>query len=389
MCWPTALQQRARRASKRERPRSCASVVIHALCGGIELTRWTYRRLGERNGPTCVPVELEAGIIERTTPALAYGIMQAYAKWHRRDHERSLLAAHRSPPSRTTLERVAKALGQRAKPLVRKIEPVLRATETVTEAAHAVVLGLDRTTIPMEEDPTPGDCPKVRRLRSKPYVRQPPSPVLVNYRMAYVGTVTIVDRAGEPLMTRRYAVGAHLGPLPLLRRMGRDLRHALEANRDLRVGVVQDGATELRNLMLDLLRGERLVRKFHLIIDFFHVEERLGLSPWGHAPIIECWRPWCRRDSDERDEMGAMTAAPSLPAARRAVTAKRQSSSRDMRHESTSPPPRRTGHAMSEHEWRNDEYALSMMDGRADRISLPPALGWHPSRSGPSEGHAP
>src|SRR5262249_37940158 len=156
------------------------------------------------------------------TPALAYGVMAGYAKWHMRDHERMLLAAHRSPPSRSTLERVAKALGQRTKELTRTIEPVLRKSEALPPAAHGIVLRHDRTTIPREEI-TDRNAPNSSQKRSKPCVRPPPPPVLVNYRMAYVGTVSIVDDAGEPLVTRRYAAGAHAGPQALVRRMRRDL----------------------------------------------------------------------------------------------------------------------------------------------------------------------
>jgi hypothetical protein len=261
------------------------TVLIHSLCGGFELRRWTYRRVGERNGPTCVPVELEAGIVERSTPALAYGLICGYGKWHMRDHERMLSEAHRKAPSRSTLERIAKALGRRAKELTPKFEPLLRKVEVMPEGAHGIVLGLDRTTIPMEEDPDSASPPRVRRTRNKPYLRAPPPPVEVNYRMAYVGTVTIVDSAGEPLSTRRYAVGAHRGAGPVMRRMRRDLRWSLQRKSDLVVGVVQDGAAELRNLMLEALRAEPLVRKYYFVIDFYHVTERIGATR-PHSPHV-------------------------------------------------------------------------------------------------------
>ena len=34
------------------------TVVYHSLCGPLEVRRATYREVGERNGPTVVPLEL-------------------------------------------------------------------------------------------------------------------------------------------------------------------------------------------------------------------------------------------------------------------------------------------------------------------------------------------
>ena len=96
------------------------------LCGSLDIERWTYREIGGRNGPTIVPMELEAGLLERTTPALGYRITLGYAKDHMRSCEEDMKADHRNPPSRSTLERVAKALGTEAKQVAPRIEARLR-----------------------------------------------------------------------------------------------------------------------------------------------------------------------------------------------------------------------------------------------------------------------
>ena len=90
------------------------TVRYYTLCGTIDLERWTYRAMGVHNGPTVVPVDLEAGLVERTTPALGARIMLGYAKNHMRSAEEDMQADHRCPPSRSTLERVAKAMGTAA-----------------------------------------------------------------------------------------------------------------------------------------------------------------------------------------------------------------------------------------------------------------------------------
>src|SRR5437773_559348 len=99
---------------ERYRKHEMGTVEYHSLCGPLSVRRATYRRAGERNGPTVVPLELQAGIVERATPALAFDVMQGVAKEDMRSHLENLVSAHRVPPSRSTLERLAQRIGDAA-----------------------------------------------------------------------------------------------------------------------------------------------------------------------------------------------------------------------------------------------------------------------------------
>lgn len=44
-----------------------------SLCGLLRVSRYTYRLAGVRNGPTAIPLELQAGLMEGATPAMAPG----------------------------------------------------------------------------------------------------------------------------------------------------------------------------------------------------------------------------------------------------------------------------------------------------------------------------
>ena len=189
------------------------TVRYYTLCGALDLERWTYREIGVRNGPTIVPLELAAGLVEHTSPALGVRIALGYAKDHMRSAEEDMQADHRCPPSRSTLERVAKAIGTEATRVAPRIAPRLRREERVPDGAVAIALGLDRTAVPMEEDVPAGEPPATRRkARTKPYTRKKPASVNVNYRMSYVGTISFYDAFGEELATRRYAAAAHESP---------------------------------------------------------------------------------------------------------------------------------------------------------------------------------
>ena len=253
-------------------------VRYFTLCGAVDIERWTDREMGVRNGPTLVPLDLAAGLVERTTPARGVRIALGDAKDHMRSCAEDMTADHRCPPSRSTLERVAKAIGTAATRVAPRIEPRLRRAERVPDGAVAISLGLARTSVPMEEDVPAGETPATRRkTRQTPYTRTKPAPVNVNYRMAYVGTISFHDADGPALATRRYTAAAHESPTDrLVRPMMADLRHALRQVPALAVGVIQDGAPELWNLLRPALLAEPLVTACYEAIDRYHLTERLA-----------------------------------------------------------------------------------------------------------------
>jgi hypothetical protein len=252
-------------------------VRYFSLCGPLEVMRSTYRLASGRNGPTEVPVELQAGLIYRATPALAHALAQGHAKAPVRSVEQDLLAARRCPPSRSTMDRIGRMIGLDAHGTVEIVEPVIRAKERVPKGATAVNIGLDRTTIPMEE-PDEAKDPN----RAKPKIR-------VRYRMAYVGTVCVTDREGETLQAWRYAAPAHEGPNAVLRRMIEDVNHVLSQRPRLKLGVVQDGAAEMWNLLRDALRANELTRKrkWRETIDRYHLTERIAAALEAIYPTDE------------------------------------------------------------------------------------------------------
>jgi hypothetical protein len=264
-------------------------VKYFSLCGAMQVERWTYRRVDVRNGPTVVALDKMAGIAKGATPAMAFAIAQGVAKAPIRSVEQDLRAAHRDPPSRAKMDRIGRYLGGLVNDAVDKIEPRLRERETLPVGAKAINLGLDRTTIPMEESADvqgPEAAPKL----------------VVRYRMGYVGTFCITDTRCEALVTRRYAAPAHEGPKRILARLKADLLRALEQNPALHIGVVQDGAPEMWNLMRGMLdsiagigRPRKMGRPRHWreTIDRYHLMEKL-------ARVLELLIP---RDEKHREQL--------------------------------------------------------------------------------------
>jgi hypothetical protein len=214
-------------------------------------------------------------------------------------------AAHRQVPSRSTVERIGKAVGNRAKEAAPSIQRYLRLGEKVPDDACAISLGLDRTAVPYEEKREEGQPPKTRRKkRTNPYVRKPPEPVDVNYHMDYVATFCLVDSSGENLVTRKYAATHQEGPDGIVKQLMADARAAKRLRPDLKVGVVQDGAAELWRLLRDALDAESTIDEYEEAIDRYHLSERLGdvllvLEPDDdeRAGLLEQWE--CDLDTDD------------------------------------------------------------------------------------------
>jgi len=261
---------------KRHEPATCQ---YHSLCGPLYVVRDTFRETGVHNGPTIVPLELAAGIVERATPELGRNVAHGYGEHDMRTHERQLHVAHRNPPPRATLERIASAIAAGAHEHAPFLERTLRRAERLPPEAHAVVVGFDRASVPMAE-PRAAESPKItRRRRNKPYQRRPPQPIDVNWRMAYIGTVSIVDCNGEALVTRRYAGSPGEDETQLVNRMMEDVRLAVRRRASLRVAAMQDGAPEMWNRVregLEGLRRQAVISRWHEGIDICHVIERLG-----------------------------------------------------------------------------------------------------------------
>lgn len=270
------------------RRRGEGTVRYHTLCGSVAVRRAIYRRVGVHNGPTVVPLELAAGLQENATPALAFSVTQAFASGPLRDHELAMAAAHREVPSRSTLERIGKRIGAAIDDTIDDTEPLIRASEPLLDGVCSISVGLDRTTVPMAEAIPNAEPPE-------PRIRRRPVPVTVQYRMAYVGTVSLHDADGRVLSTKRFGASASEGPAQLVERIAAEVEHQ-RSRYDAPISAIQDGAPELWRLLDDMSERHHIAIA-ERVIDRFHVDERLA-DACAHATgsgavgpeLYEQWR---------------------------------------------------------------------------------------------------
>jgi hypothetical protein len=282
---------------KQYRRHQPATVTYHSLCGKLRVSRASYRLRGVRNGPTIVPLELAAGLVEECTAALAFSVMQGYARLPSRDLEQEFDAAYRCLPSRSKRERMSKRLGGLAKREHTKIAKAARRATQLDDDVCSISVGMDRTAVPMIEERRPTESPTTRRKRrTKPYVRAQPHPFDVAYRMAYVATASLHNVDGQVIRTIRLAATAEEGPDEMAENLAAELSHLKRQRPALPLVVVQDGAPELWGALGGVFHRHDLRPDFEMI-DRYHLNERLANvaklivpSPTQREAVVRAWQ---------------------------------------------------------------------------------------------------
>ena len=105
-------------------------------------------------------------------------------------------------------------------------------------------------------------------------------PVERNFRMAYVGTVTLHDEQGEGLHTIRYGCMPEGDVIGLRNRMVADVATLRSKKSELQLELLCDGAPEMWNL----LEGgftPKFEGQLHCLVDLYHLTEKLAAA--AHA----------------------------------------------------------------------------------------------------------
>lgn len=259
-----------------------------SAAGPLAVTRTLYREV--RNGPTFDPIAMKLGLVgERWLPGAASQMGYLLSQGTSREAEETARQLGRLPFSRSSFERVGHQIGELYVSRHAEIDQELIETFDLPDGAAGLVVSLDRVSVPMEE-PIPG-APRRRkrqrrtatnsaRTRPRRAKRKAERRVVRNFRMAYCGTITIVDEVGDALHTIRYGRMPRETALDLAEGLASDVfalrAHARDRGRELAVTLVQDGAPELWNLLDGQLNAKTLGAKPYRLIDLFHVLEKLG-----------------------------------------------------------------------------------------------------------------
>jgi len=253
----------------------------------MTVERHLYREVGVRNGPTIVPLELTAGLVEgRWTPLAAAAAGHLLQDEPSRDAVATCQALGVMPYSRSSLERGGDRLGERWEQIRSEAEDQLAADFEVPEEATTVSVSFDRVAVPMEEPVLDAHGGTVLGDSGRTKVQ-------VVYRMAFCGIWTLYDKDGEALYSCRYGRMAAEGHAPIEETLWGDLESLKAARPDSRLVGLADGAPEMQ-YMLDRTVGA-FGEDVEIAIDFWHVVEKVAAALKSVGLSSSDWLPRVRR----------------------------------------------------------------------------------------------
>jgi hypothetical protein len=174
----------------------CATTYTSAV-GPVRVERSLYRR--PHGGHALCPLELRAGIIEGSwTPLAAKQATWVVAHLTPKEGEELFDLLGNMPPSKSTLDRLPKALSVHWEAQRPQLEATLRQQEAIPDEAVAIAVSLDGVMAPMKDGQR-----QAKRQHARAKGQSPSGPA--GYQEVGCGTVSYYDRNGERLCTRRMA----------------------------------------------------------------------------------------------------------------------------------------------------------------------------------------
>jgi hypothetical protein len=241
----------------------CATTYTSAV-GPVRVERSLYRH--PHGGHALCPLELRAGIIEGSwTPLAAKQATWVVAHLTPKEGEELFELLGNMTPSKSTLDRLPKALSVHWEAQRPQLEATLRQQEAIPDEAVAMAVSLDGVMAPMKDGQR-----QAKRQHARAKGQSPSGPA--GYQEVGCGTVSYYDRNGERLCTRRMARMPEGNKATLKSQLTAEVMRALIRRPDLRVVKVADGAPDNWSYLSETLPfGDE-------VLDFYHAAEHLGAA---------------------------------------------------------------------------------------------------------------
>src|SRR5438132_2389403 len=241
----------------------CATTSTSAA-GPVRVARSLYRP--PQGDHAICPLELRAGIIEGSwTPLAAKQATWVVAHLTPKEGEELFDLLGNMPPSKSTLDRLPKALQGHWEAQRPRFEATLRHQEAIPPEAVAMAVSLDGVMTPMQDGQRHATRRHARATGKAP--SGPAGPQEVG-----CATVSYYDRKGKRLCTRRMARMPETNQVTLKSQLTAEVMGALIRRPDLRIVKVADGAPDNWSYLGETLPlGEE-------VLDFYHAAEHLGAA---------------------------------------------------------------------------------------------------------------
>jgi hypothetical protein len=239
--------------------------TYNSAAGPVRVERSLYRPT-HRDGRAICPLELRAGIIEGYwTPLAAKQATWVVAHLTPKESEELFELLGNMAPSKSTLDRLPKALSGHWEAARPQFEATLRQQETIPAEAVSMAVSLDGVMAPMKDGQR-----HAKRQHARATGKAPSGPA--GYQEVGCATVSYYDRYGERLCTHRMARMPETNKATLKGQLTAEVMGALIRRPDLRVVKVADGAPDNWSYLSETLPcGDE-------VLDFYHAAEHLGAA---------------------------------------------------------------------------------------------------------------
>jgi hypothetical protein len=234
--------------------------------GPVRVMRSLYKDHTDEGARAIVPLELRIGILEGFwTPLAAQQAAWVVSQMVPKLGEELFERIGNMTPSKSSLDRLPKALSERWEPDRRHFEQALRAGDLVPPEAVSVAVSLDGVLVPTKDGGGPA---KRAQMAVEGRVAQGPA----GYREVGCGTLSFCDAEGEMISAIRIGRMPEPNKITLKTALLADLTAALAKRPDLRVVKLADTSLDNWTFLANALpEGPE-------IVDFFHAAEHLNAA---------------------------------------------------------------------------------------------------------------
>jgi len=261
-----------------------AAETYLSAAGPVRIERQLYRPAG-RNAKSLCPLELRAGMLNGYwTPRAARHGAVVLAQICAGAAEALFQELGAMQPSRSTLDRLPRAVSAHWEAHRSEWEAALQTQETVPAEAVTLAISVDGVMVPLKP-PTAERWERATK-RTAPGKQASGS---TGYREVGCGTLTLYDRRGERLATVQYARRPEAKKETLAAQLQAEAHAILGARPDLRRVYLAAGAESNWDLLAAVdqaVSGTPL--KSVQIVDFYHACEHLkggGDAIWGESTV--------------------------------------------------------------------------------------------------------
>ena len=234
--------------------------------GEVEVTRWLYKDRALPVAHALAALDLRLGIIEGFwTRRAAEQVSWVVTQMTPQKAEELFARVGNMEPSKSSLDRLPKAMGERWENKREEYEQVLRDAIKVPEGTKSVAISIDGVFAPIDG----GASPTAVRNRAASEGRLSKGPA--GYREVGCATLSFCDEKGDLISAIRMGRGPEAKKAALKETLRKDLAHVLAAQSDLRLAKIADSGGDNWQYLATLPDGPE-------ILDFYHATEHLSAA---------------------------------------------------------------------------------------------------------------